>query len=236
MMMEQRSAEWFAARLGKATASRVADIVAKTKSGPAASRKNYAAQLIAERLTGAVQESYSNAAMQWGSDTEPQARAAYEFYSDLDVAEVGFIDHPSIPMTGASPDGLIGDDGLVEFKCPNTATHIATLQSGKIEGKYITQIQWQLDCTDRQWCDWVSFDPRMPAAMQLFVRRVQRDDERIKELRGEVRAFLSEIDQTTADLQKRFGPVDPAQSIPAAAIAADEHGAPEMPDFLRRAS
>ena len=231
-MHEQGSAEWFAARLGKATASRVSDIVAKTKSGPSKQRANYAAQLIAERLTGKAQESYSNAAMQWGSETEPQARAAYEFYSDLDVTEVGFIDHPSIPMTGASPDGLVGDDGLVEIKCPNTATHIATLQSSKIEGKYLTQIYWQLDCTDRKWCDWVSFDPRMPPAMQLFVRRVQRDDERIAELRAEVRTFLAEIDQTSVELQKLYGPIETAPSQP----TTDGNGVPEIPEFLRRAS
>lgn len=221
--MEQRSPEWFAARLGRVTASRVADVIAKTKSGPAASRKNYAAQLIAERLTGSVQESYSNAAMQWGTETEPQARAAYEFLTDNEIQEIGFVDHPTILMAGASPDGLIGSDGLVEIKCPNTATHIATLQSSKIEGKYLTQVQFQLACTGRKWCDWVSFDPRMPGAMQLFVRRIERDDECIKELEAAVKTFLAEVDATCADLQKRFEPANDADPL-------------AIPEFLRRAS
>ena len=135
----QGSPEWFAIRLGKATASRVADIVAKTKSGYSTSRANYAAQLVAERLTGNVQETFTNAAMQWGNDQEPEARAAYQFRTDIDVAEVGFVDHPSVAMSGCSPDGLAGDDGLVEIKCPNTSTHIETLL-GQIVPKKLSLI------------------------------------------------------------------------------------------------
>lgn len=203
-MSEQGTPEWFAARLGKVTASRVADVIAKTKTGWGASRANYMAELIAERLTGVPAEKYTNGAMQWGTDTEPQARAAYSFYAETDVTEVGFIEHPRIPMTGASPDGLIGIDGLVECKCPNTATHLDTLLGGEIPAKYITQMQWQLACTERQWCDWVSYDPRLPGSMQLFVRRVHRDDTMIADLEKLVREFLAEIEAKVRALRERY--------------------------------
>lgn len=200
----QGTPEWFAARLGRVTASRVADVVAKTKSGPAASRANYAAQLIAERLTGTAPEGFTNAAMQWGTAMEPDARAAYEFRYDKEVVEVGFVGHPTIAMSGASPDGLIGDDGLVEIKCPNTATHIDTLLGQAVPGKYIIQVQWQMACTGRAWCDFVSFDPRMPESMSLFVQRVKRDDTHIAALEADVRVFLAEVDQRVADLTARY--------------------------------
>jgi len=200
----QGSPEWFAARLGKVTASRVADVIAKTKTGWGASRRNYMAELIAERLTGTNAASYTNAAMQWGIDTEPQARDAYCFRSDADVTEIGFVDHPSIAMTGASPDGLIGDAGMVEIKCPNTATHIETLEGEEIDGKYITQMQWQMACTERQWCDFVSFDPRMPESMRLFIKRVPRDAATIKTLETEVAAFLAEVDAKVENLRRLY--------------------------------
>lgn len=202
---EQGSADWFAVRCGKVTASRVADVIAKTKSGPSASRANYAAQLVAERLTGTVAESYSNGAMQWGTEQEPEARLAYEFRTDLEVEQIAFVPHPTIAMSGASPDGLVADDGLVEIKCPNVATHIETLLGGAIPGKYQTQMLWQMACTGRQWCDFVSFDPRMPEEMRLFVQRLPRDDTRIAELEAEVSAFLTEIDATVAELTRRYG-------------------------------
>lgn len=200
----QGSDAWRQARLGKATASRIADIIAKTRSGWGASRKNYLAELVAERLTGTPADSYSNAAMRWGIETEPHARAAYEFFTDAPVQEVGFIDHPSIDMSGASPDGLVGEDGLVEIKCPATATHIDTLLNGTIPNKYIVQILWQMTCTGRAWCDWISFDPRMPEDMRLFVKRILRDDDLIAELETEVAAFLAEVDATIAALQERI--------------------------------
>lgn len=197
---EQGSPEWFAARLGKVTASRVSDVIAKTKSGWSASRANYMAQLVAERLTGQPQESYTNAAMQWGIDTEPLARMGYEFRTDATVTPAWFIDHPEIPMTGASPDGLIGDVGLVEIKCPNTATHIETLIGQGIPSKYEGQMQWQMACTGAKWCDFVSFDPRLPENMRLFVSRAHRDDKRIKELETEISAFLSDLDAKVKSL------------------------------------
>jgi putative phage-type endonuclease len=190
----QGTPEWFAARLGKVTASRVADVIAKTKTGWGASRANYMAELVAERLTGASADKFSNAAMQWGTEQEPEARAAYEFRVGVDVVQVGFVPHPVIPMTGASPDGLVGDEGLVEIKCPNTATHIDTLISQNIPGKYVTQMLWQMACTGRQWCDFVSFDPRLPPSMRLFVKRLERDELRIKELEKEVAEFLYEVE------------------------------------------
>jgi putative phage-type endonuclease len=191
--MEQRSNEWFAARLGKVTASRVADVVAKTKSGYSASRANYMAQLVVERMTNKQAESYSNAAMEWGTEQEPLARAAYEAEVDVLVEEVGMIDHPTVEMSGASPDGLVGDDGLVEIKCPTTATHIDTLMGEQAPKKYYDQMQWQMACTGRKWCDFVSFDPRMPEGLQLFVKRVERDDEYIAMLESEVATFLQEV-------------------------------------------
>lgn len=202
----QGSPEWIAARLGKVTASRVADVVSRTKTGYGASRANYAAQLVAERLTGEPGEPiYMNMAMQWGVDTEPHARAAYEFMNDVTVVQVGFIEHPRIAMSGASPDGLIGDDGLVEIKCPNTATHIDTLLGEGILGKYMAQMQWQIACTDREWCDFVCFDPRMPESMRLLVRRVFRDAEIVASLEREVVKFLSEVDDTIRKLTAAYG-------------------------------
>jgi len=202
--MEQRSPEWYAARLGKVTASRVADVVAKTKTGYSTSRANYMAQLICERLTGVQGESYSSAAMQWGTDTEPLARAAYENHSGALVMETGLVPHPAIPMAAASPDGLIGGDGLVEIKCPITATHIETLLGQSVPGKYITQVQWQMACTGRKWCDFVSFDPRMPENMQLFVQRIERDNETISLLEREVMMFLGELDKKVGELKEKY--------------------------------
>lgn len=203
-MIEQGTPEWHQQRLGKATASRIADIIAKTKTGYSTSRANYAAQLIAERLTSVPSEGFSSVAMQWGTETEPEARSAYSFYSGHDVDQIGFIEHPTITMSGASPDGLISDAGLVEIKCPITATHIDTLRTGRVPGKYITQIMWQLACTGRQWCDFVSYDPRMPEHMRLFVKRVARMDDDIKVLESEVFSFLAEIEATIADLKAKY--------------------------------
>lgn len=210
-MIEQGSTQWVAQRLGKATASRVSDIIAKTKSGYSASRANYAAQLIAERLTGNLADSYKSPAMEWGTATEADARSAYEFYSGASVVLAEFVAHPEIAMSGASPDGYVGEDGLVEIKCPQTGTHIDTLLGAKVPGKYVTQIQWQLACTGRSWCDFASFDPRMPEEMRLFVCRVQRDDATIVELTKEVTAFLAEIDATVAALTKKYRHLEAAE-------------------------
>jgi len=201
-MIEQRSEEWFAQRCGKVTASRIADLMAKTKTGWGASRANYKAQLVAERVTGNVAESYINNAMQWGIDTEPQAVAAYEALRLCEVAPAPFVDHPSITLAGASPDGFVGDLGLLEIKCPNTSTHIDTMLSGKIARKYLLQIQWQLACTGREWCDFVSFDPRVGAELSLWVKRIERDNELIVEIEQAVVDFLDEIAETVSKLEQ----------------------------------
>lgn len=208
--MEQRSDEWLSIRAGKVTASRIADVMAKTKTGYGAGRANYMAELVAERLTGVPKQGFSNAAMQWGTDTEPQARAMYEFMKGVTVVEDGFVRHPTIENTGASPDGLVGEDGLVEIKCPNTATHIDTLRGGGINRKYLLQMHWQMICCERQWCDFVSFDPRMPEEMQIHIERVERDEELCAEIEAEVTAFLKELDETVADLTARYTMKDAA--------------------------
>ena len=201
-MMDQGTEEWFTIRIGKVTASRVADVIAKTKTGYSASRDNYMAQLVCERLTGQKGESFTNAAMQHGTETEPLARAAYEALKDVLVDEVGFVPHPTIEMAGASPDGMVGEDGLIEIKCPNTATHIDTLLSQTVPGKYNTQMQFQMACTGRQWCDFVSFDNRLPEELQLFVMRVPRDEVFIRLIEAEIVQFLAELDDKINKLMK----------------------------------
>lgn len=201
----QGSDEWKALRLGKVTASRVADVVAKTKSGYSASRANYMAQLIAERLTDTVAEAYTNAAMMHGTETEPEARAAYEFYQGATVKEVAFVPHPKIDQAGCSPDGLVGEDGLVEIKCPNTATHLDTLLGQAVPSKYEVQMQFQMACTGRKFCDFVSYDPRMPENMRLFIKRLPRDDKRIAELESEIAAFLLEMAVKLSELNSLYG-------------------------------
>jgi putative phage-type endonuclease len=196
--VEQRSSEWFAARAGKLTASRIADATARIKSGWGASRDNLMATLICERLTGKPAESFI--AMQWGIDHEAEARSAYEFELGVTVQEVGFVDHPSIDMSGASPDGFVGDDGLLELKCPETKGHIEVLLSKKIPEKYCKQMQWQMSCTGRKWCDFATYDPRMPQELQLWIFRVMRDQKMIDELEREARLFLAELDEKVAAL------------------------------------
>lgn len=199
--MKQRSEEWFSARLGKATASRINDVMAKLKNGgEAAGRKNYRAQLVVERLTGQPVDSYTNGAMMWGCEHEDAARESYEFLTGNAVEEVGFIDHPTIPMCGCSPDGLIGEEGCIEIKCPNTATHIEWMLAGGAPSEHINQMQWQMECTGRKWCDFVSYDPRMPVELQLFTVRIDRDEKRIEEIRAEVVKLLAEVDDTVNQL------------------------------------
>lgn len=203
-MHDQGTAEWLLERCGKVTASRIADLMATTRSGFAASRDNYRAQLIAERLTGCVSQSFTNAAMIHGTETEPEARRAYEFFVDRDVQQVGFVQHPSIVMAGASPDGLVGDDGLVEIKCPNTATHIETLLAGRIPDKYFKQMQFQMACAGRKWCDFASYDNRLPERMRLFVKRVDRDEAALDEIDAAVIEFIAEIDETVKNLTAKY--------------------------------
>lgn len=208
-MIELQSDEqaWLVARAGHVTASRINDVMAKGRgkdAGWGVSRANYAAELVAERLSGRPTESYTSAAMQHGKDTEAQARAAYEFIADANVSHAAFIVHPSIEWAGATPDGFVDADGLVEFKCPNTATHIDTLLSKSVPSKYIAQIQWQLACSARAWCDFVSFDPRLPERMRYFCQRVKRDDDMIGALERHVETFLAEVDDTIKRLRRQY--------------------------------
>ena len=201
----QGSDAWKQMRLGKLTASRFADAIAQTRSGWGASRANYRAELVAERLTGVPAEHYVNGAMIWGTEQEANARSAYAFLRNADIFEAGFIEHPTINDTGCSPDGLVDIDGLIEIKCPNTATHLDTLLGKPIDGKYIIQMQWQMATTGRRWCDWVSYDPRLPERMQLFVQRVMRDDGQINVLEQQARVFLAEVAQMVDDLTAKYG-------------------------------
>lgn len=200
--MEQRTDEWFQTRLGKVTASRVGDVMSKTKSGYSATRANYMAQLICERLTGVKAESFTSAAMEWGVEQEPFAVAAYEAKAGVFVEPVGFIEHPTIALAGASPDGFTALDGLIEIKCPNSATHIDTLLNQDVDNKYVKQMQWQMACTGRQWCDFVSFDPRLPDNLQLFVKRIPRDEAAIAAMEMEVTKFLAELATKVQQLEK----------------------------------
>lgn len=199
-MNDQGTKEWLAERAGHVTASRIPDVLATIKTGEAAARANYRAELVAQRLTGNVEESYTNGAMQWGMETEPLARAEYEIVTDCMVDQVGFIKHPTIAWSGASPDGLIGESGLIEIKCPNTATHIDYLLKGVVPAKYQPQMLWQMECTGREWCDFVSFDPRMPKRLQLFRVRYMKDKARLDEIRTAVNSFLQEVEETIAKL------------------------------------
>jgi len=203
-MITQGSDEWFQARLGKATASRIKDVIAKTKSGPAATRANYLTELVIERITGVKEEGFTNGFMAWGTDQEPEARRRYESEKGILVQEIGFVDHPTIPMSGASPDGLVGSEGILEIKCPSTKTHIETLLADTIPPQYVAQVQWQMACTQRAWCDFVSFDPRMPENAQFFCVRVNADFDYIKTLEEEVVKFLAEVEETIKQLNRRF--------------------------------
>lgn len=193
---QQGSAEWLAARAGKVTASRIDAVIAKIKVGEAAARRDYRAQLVAEILTGKPQENgYVNAEMQWGIEQEPLGCGAYQLATDVLVDKVGLVLHPRIERAAASPDGLVNAEGLIEIKCPKTATHLQYLMDGLVPRDYQPQMQWQMACTERLWCDFVSYDPRLPESMRLFVRRLPRDDARIAELEREVETFLADVDR-----------------------------------------
>jgi putative phage-type endonuclease len=199
----QGSAEWLASRAGRVTASRISDVLAKVKNGEAAVRRDYRAQIVAEILTGKPQESgYMNDEMRWGVEQEPFARAAYEVATDTLVDQVGLVLHPEIDRAAASPDGLAGE-GLLEIKCPKTATHLEYLLAGAVPEKYTLQMLWQMACTERQWCDFVSFDPRLPQDLQLFKVRLGRDDMAIRRIETEVRQFLAEVDEVIEKLNQR---------------------------------
>lgn len=200
--MEQRTPEWFAARLGKVSASRTKDLLAKTKSGYSTSRANYMYELICERLTGNHEDIFISAPMQRGMDLEEAAKANYMIENGEIVHDVGFIDHPYIKNFGASPDGLVGEDGLIEIKCPNTATHLETLKNRRPDNKYIIQMQVQMACTGRKWCDFVSYDDRLPEDLAYICLRINRDADHIAEIEKAVSEFLLELKDTITELHK----------------------------------
>jgi len=200
----QGSDAWLKRRLGKATASRQGDLTAKTKTGYAASRTDLQVELLIERLTQQPTPRIITEHMRFGTITEPEARASYSFYRDVEVVEVGFIDHPMIRMAGASPDGLVGDDGLIEIKCPKTSTFLEIIESEKIPLKYMKQMQFQMACTERSWCDFVCYDPRVPEEMRLYVQRVNRDDEMIAFLESETIKFLTELDVREEKIRSKY--------------------------------
>lgn len=199
--MIQGTDDWFNARLGKVTASRLNDAFSTTKTGEGAGRINYRLELVTERLTGVKGESFTNSYMQWGTEQEPYAREAYEQAKSEFVVETGFIDHPTIPMSGASPDGLVGTEGLIEIKCPASTTHVSYLADGKVPAKYKKQMIWQIVCTGRKWCDFVSFDPRLPENLRLFVVRFEPTAQEIAEVEAQVVDFLATVDELETKLR-----------------------------------
>ena len=207
-MIEQRTEEWFQQRLGKVTASRISDVIAKTKTGVSTSRQNYLIQLVSERLTGKKGDSFVNQAMLDGIEREDAARKLYEIEKNISVSEVGFFEHPIISMSGASPDGAVHAEiegkyaGLIEIKCPIETTHTNTLMSKSVPSKYLPQIQWQMACVGAKWVDFVSYNPNFPDNLKLFIFRVDRDDSYIAELEAEVIKFLDEVDATILKLKE----------------------------------
>ena len=198
--MEQRSEEWFKERLGRLTASRASDAIAKVGT---ATRRDYAIQLVTERLTGLQTKSFTNAAMQWGTEQEPVARAAYEAHTGVFVEQTGFHKHPTIKWLGASPDGFAGS-GLIEIKCPNSNTHVDYLISKEVPAKYKPQMLTQLIVTGRTWCDFVSFDPRLPDHLQLFIVRYEPTQEDLKTIEIQLVTFLSEVDKMEQSLCQKI--------------------------------
>jgi putative phage-type endonuclease len=199
--VEQRTPDWLALRVGKVTSSRITDVLARIAKGEAASRRNYRAEIVCETLTGvSAEDTYISREMQWGIDHERDACVAYELLQDVMVMPIGFAVHPFIERFGASPDGFVGDDGLVEIKCPNTSTHIDYMLAGIVPAEYEPQMLVAMACTGRAWCDFVSFDPRLPAHLQLFIRRFHRDEARIADIEGQVMQFLAEVDDVLVQL------------------------------------
>jgi putative phage-type endonuclease len=200
----QGTDEWKSERVGKVTASRLADLMARTKTGWSKSRDAYMSQLAIERITKQPYTFPTSSSMDWGTKTEPEARNEYRSICFDEVSETGFVPHPSINDAGASPDGLVGDHGLIEIKCPETHTHLGYILNDDVPEKYFTQMQWQMACTGRKWCDFVSYDPRSPEGLKLFIKRVDRDDCFIATSEEMVRKFLSEVEQMVEKLMNKL--------------------------------
>ena len=200
--MKQGTREWLDARLGWTTGSRIVDIMPGVKGKYLASRKNYMAEKVIEILTNQSPEHFTSESMQWGTDTEPLARSAYEAITGNFVDEDGFIPHPTIAKLGASPDGIVNPDGCIEIKCPNSATHIQTLLTGKVMRNYIFQMNCEMMCLEKQWCDFISFDPRMPENLQLYIKRFPRDEMIIAEIEIEVQKFQNELQEMLTKIKE----------------------------------
>lgn len=212
---QQGSAQWLDVRRGKITASRIADVMDRLKKGgEGASRRNYRTELLAERLSGRSEEHYVSPEMDWGSEFEPHARAAYEIANDVMVDTVGFILHSKMDFAGASPDGLVGSDGGLEIKCPKTTTHLKWLQAGTVPEEHQAQCLWNMACAERSWWDFMSYDPRMPEGLRIFIVRMDRDEARISEIEHEVERFNEEVEFTVSRLRKKVieRPVPPVDT------------------------
>lgn len=223
--VQQGSPEWLIARCGKVTASHIADVMIRTgKNGDASrtkqARERYKMEVLTEILTGSCVEHYVSPAMDWGTEHEPLARAQYELVKECEVERVGFVIHPRIPRSGASPDGCIGENGLIEIKCPQTATHLKYFIEGVVPADYIAQMQWQLACTEYDWCDLVSYDPRLPEDFSLFIIRMERDNLLIAEMEKQVEKFIGELNEMCEKLQAAKREIAPRQMPPAAEIPA----------------
>lgn len=201
----QNTEAWHAARAGRVTASRVADIMRKTKTGVSAMRETYLAELIAERLGGVQEPGYCSPDMQHGKDHEANAAAMYAFLHDCELEAVDFVIHPTIDMAGCSPDRIVkGHSKIVQIKCPQTKNHIATLLGAPVAPDYIKQVQWEMACTESDICHFLSYDPRLPAEMQLHVIEIKRDNAMIAEMEAEVRRFLNEVEDKAERLRAKY--------------------------------
>ena len=209
--LQQNTEEWLKYKCGRLGGSSIADMLTRTKTGWGAGRLNLKARLVAERLTGCPTESYKSKAMEYGTETEAEACNVYGFMRDVDPVAVGYVDHPTIEWAGCSPDRLIGEDGLIQVKCPNTATHISSLLGGSVDGGYFKQMQWEMACTGRQWCDYVTYDKRLPPEMQLHVTHITRDHVMIANLEQEAMIFLKEVDETVQALRERYQVLEAAE-------------------------
>jgi putative phage-type endonuclease len=199
---KQDTAEWLDARRGKVTASRIADVMDfLKKGGEGASRRNYRIELMAERLTGRSEDHYVSPEMAWGSEYESRARAAYEVSTGVMVDQVGFVLHPIFDYAGASPDSLVGEDGGLEIKCPKTSTHLKWMMAGEVPEEHQGQMYWNMLCCEREWWDFVSYDPRLPRGLQIFTKRLERDEACINQIEEAVVAFNSEVEAALKPLQ-----------------------------------
>lgn len=218
--MEQHTPEWWADRCGKATASRMGDLTRTLKKGGwAADRQNYLREKVAERVTGKNRDRRKVASLDHRLELEPDARAAYEFYYDTEIKLVGFVDHPRIPMAGCSPDGLVGDEGGVEIKCCDSEGHLDIITAEAIDPDYLYQIHFNIACTDRQWWDFIAFNPDMPEEGKLWVKRIERDETIIAWMEQAVIDFNAEVDRKVDEALAAMRGASPLETQLAASVS-----------------